>query len=207
MLFLLVFVFQKPRDGRLSLNGPFQELHAAMDPNLRPAEPPRQRRSSLASRRTSLSNRPRRLSLSKHIMALETTDESMASFGISQAEKRAIRHAEYLHDSTYTGHHESIAGSALSGDMASARRYVREVARKTAEDEKGRSRESVQRREANAMGVELIKKQFMLLKVAIYICPIFYFFGNHEHFLTIVMFVWLSQQLQVFKPTIDRGSY
>jgi len=57
------------------------------------------------------------------------------------------------------------------------------------------------------MGVELLKKQFMLLKVAIYLCPVFYIFGNHEHFLTIVMFVWLSQQLQVFKAPIDTGGY
>lgn len=190
------------------MKAPFEDLHAAMDPSLRPAEPTRQRRASLATRRSSLSNRPRRLSLSRHIMALEPTDESMASFPkLSPAEKRSSRQAELLQDSAFAGHHESISGSAMSGDIASARRYVREVARKTAEDEKSRSRESVERRDANAMGVELIKKQFMLLKVAIYICPIFYFFGNHEHFLTIVMFVWLSQQLQVFKAPIDKGSY
>ena len=177
-----------------------------MHPSLRPPEA-RQRRPSLSSRRPSLSSRlPHRLSITKHILALEPTDESLSSFpNVLPIEKRASRHSEFLHD-TFHRPEQSISGS-MTGDIASARRYVREVARKTAEEEKNRSRESSDRRDANAMGVELLKKQFMLLKVAIYICPIIYFFGNHEHFLTIVMFVWLSQQLQVFKAPIDKGSY
>jgi len=132
-------------------------------------------------------------------MALEPIDDSMSDFpNILKSEKLASRQHEFLGD--------SFAGS-IPGGMAHARRYVREVARKTADEEKNRTREAHQRRDSNAMGVELLKKQFMLLKVAIYLCPVFYIFGNHEHFLTIVMFVWLSQQLQVFKAPIDTGGY
>jgi hypothetical protein len=128
-------------------------------------------------------------------MALEPLEDSVTSFPAALPnEKRAQRHSDFG---------ESVPG----GDFSSARRYVREIARKTQEEEKERTRESVRRRDANAMGVELIKKQFMLLKVAIYLGPVFYIFGNHEHFLTIVMFVWLSQQLQVFRAPIDSGAY
>jgi hypothetical protein len=140
-------------------------------------------------------------------MALEPLEDSTTSFpAVLPGEKRAHRQSGFLHDTMHRPSGESPSGS-LTGDFASARRYVREIARKTQEEEKERSRESVRRRDANAMGVELIKKQFMLLKVAIYLGPVFYFFGNHEHFLTIVMFVWLSQQLQVFKAPIDSGAY
>jgi len=182
-----------------------------MHPNLRPPEVPRQRRASLTSRRASLSTRlPNRLSITKHMMAIEPMDgdDSTSSFPhMTAAEKRNGRHSEHLLDTYQRTQNENASAGSTTADITSARRYVHEVVRKTADEEKSRSRESMERRENNALGVELLKKQFMLLKVAIYICPIFYFFGNHEHYLTIVMFVWLSQQLQVFKAPIDKGAY
>ncbi|CAB9496160.1 DENN domain-containing protein 1C [Seminavis robusta] len=195
------------RDTRLNLKSPFKEMHAIMNPSLRPPEPQR-RRASLSSRRASLSNRlPHRLSITKHMMALEPMDGSMSSFpqNVLPMDRHANRHNEFLQDPMQRNP-ESVAGS-VSGEFASARRYVREIARKTQEEEKERTREDVRRRDSNAMGVELLKKQFMLLKVAIYLGPVFYIFGNHEHFLTVVMFVWLSQQLQVFRAPIDSGTY
>lgn len=141
-------------------------------------------------------------------MALEPLgdEDSITSFpNMLPIHKRASAHNEFLHDTIHRPAGESV--SSFNGDFATARRYVREISRKTQESEKERNREMVRRRDSNAMGVELIKKQFMLLKVAIYMCPIFYIFGNHEHFLTIVMFLWLSQQLQVFQAPIDSGTY
>ena len=141
-------------------------------------------------------------------MALEPLgdEDSINSFpNILPIQKRATQHNEFLHDTMHRPAGESV--SSFNGDLAAARRYVREVTRKTQDSEKIRSREIVRRRDSNAMGVELIKKQFMLLKVAIYLGPIFYIFGNHEHFLAVVMFLWLSQQLQVFRAPIDSGAY
>lgn len=142
-------------------------------------------------------------------MALEPMgeDDSIADFSniLPNIQKR---HEDYLHDTMNRPPGEmSVSSFNNNNDLSGARRYVREVSRKNKETEKERSQEIVRRRDTNAMGVEIIKKQFMLLKVAIYMCPIFYIFGNHEHFLTIVMFLWLSQQLQVFQAPIDRGTY
>ena len=203
-----LFPLQLIRDTRLNLESPFKEMHAAMNPNSRPPEQ-RRRRASLSSRRASLSSRlPPRLSITRHIMALEPMeDESVQSFtNVLPGSTLARRSNDFPFDTFHRPGGESVTGS-VAGDIAHARRFVREVARKTAEEEKNRTREVHRRRDSNAMGVELLKKQFMLLKVAIYLGPIFYIFGNHEHFLTIVMFVWLSQQFQVFRAPIDTGGY
>lgn len=196
------------RDSRLNLSAPFKEIHAAMNPALRPQEPARSK-ATLSSRRASLSSRlPHRLSITKHIMALEPLedDNSINSFSnMLNIQAKAGRQNDFLHDTLHRP--DSSQAGSLGGDLATARRYVREISRKTKETEKERTKEYVHRRDSNAMGLELLKKQFMLLKVAIYISPIFYIFGNHEHFLAIVMFLWLSQQLQVFKAPIDRGAY
>ena len=142
------------------------------------------------------------------MMALQPTadEESIASFSNLPIQKRASSHNEFLHD-TMSSRPAGGSITEFNGDLATARRYVREIARKTQESEKDRNREIARRHDSNAMGAEMVKKQFMLLKVAIYMCPIFYIFGNHEHFLAIVMFLWLSQQLQVFRAPIDSGTY
>jgi hypothetical protein len=204
----LFYYEQLTRDIRLNLSAPFREMHAAMSPALRPPEPNR-RRASLSSRRASLSARPsHRLSITRHLMALDPIgdEESITSFpNILPFQRMASQQNEFLHDTMHRPHNESV--TSLTGDLATARRYVREISRKTQLTEKERTREGFHSRDSNAMGVELLKKQFMLLKVAIYLGPIFYIFGNHEHFLAIVMFLWLSQQLQVFRAPIDTGSY
>lgn len=179
-----------------------------MNPALRPKQPTR-RRPSLSSRRTSLSSRlPHRLSITKYMKSLEPLGDEESAEGfpsIFPIQKLNSQHSEFTNDTMNRHLGESVA--SFNGDLASARRYVREISRKTHESEKMRTREVVRRHDSHAMGVELLKKQFMLLKVAIYLGPIFYIFGNHEHFLTIVMFLWLSQQLQVFRAPIDNGAF
>jgi hypothetical protein len=134
-------------------------------------------------------------------------EDSMSGFPavLPALETRAGRHKEFMHDTFHRPEGESVAGGSFTGELAVARRIVREYTRKMAEEEKKSAREGVSRRDDNTMGVELLKKQFMLLKVALYLTPIFYFFGTHEHFLSIVMFLWLSQQFQVFRAPISGG--
>lgn len=119
-------------------------------------------------------------------------------------ESRAGRQKDFMHD-TFNRSESEKAGASVNGELAVARRIVREYTRKMTEEDKKKSREVVGRRDNNQMGVELLRKQFMLLKVALYLTPIFYFFGNHEHFLSIIMFLWLSQQFQVFRAPVDSG--
>lgn len=180
-----------------------------MNPNATAPEA-QKRRTSLSSRRTSLSSRlPHRLSISKHIRALEPMEDSMSRFPavLPATEKHAGRHKDFMHETFHRPEGEATGDGSITGELAMARRIVREYSRKAAEEEKKRSREVVTRRDGNTMGVELLQKQFMLLKVALYLTPLFYFFGNHEHFLTIIMFLWLSQQFQVFRAPVDSGSY
>ena len=203
------FLLQFHRDTRLNLKSSFKEMHSAMNPGSRSPDIQR-RRNSLSSRRTSLSSRlPHRLSISRHIRALEPMEDSMSSFPavLPSLESRVGRHKDFMHDTFHRPEGESVGGGSLTGELTIARRVVREYTRKIAEEEKKKSREVVSRRDDNAMGVELLRKQFMLLKVALYLTPIFYFFGNHEHFLSIVMFLWLTQQFQVFRAPIDSGGY
>ena len=134
-----------------------------------------------------------------------------ASLGARLAKRKRFSLSNHMNllDETGSAGYQGEMGKQYQGELGVAKRIVREVARRTA-NSGNQPLGVLGGRGQGALSIELLRQQFMLLKFAIYVCPIFYYFDHHEMFMSIVMLLWLSQQFQLFRtgpsPTTNLSS-